>query len=338
MNSSLDKVQINTADKTELQKLQGIGSRRAERIIQYREVEGSFKDSQQLAKVTGISLDQAKYLSTAINWSIAKETYPSWLPPVLIVTVTLLVLFLSPLVREILSQLHKFDGSPISTISLAFNTAVLLLAFGSAALAFTWSMGPYLQGSGVRMITASLVITTSAFMILLVAGLLGIWLMPDSAGLLSHGLRVLPLLVTVVLVIYMLYGPQLIYRITQDTAQLIIAAKLFDLSLLPLAFAALVFCFVENGSQVILHLSLLWAGIMFTVQGFTLAKRSSCFTEALEALTSSNVTRELRDSIQLINKANPAAELRTHSGQIVVAIGGFTTLYAGMQLLHTTLA
>ncbi|CUH94133.1 hypothetical protein P22_0195 [Propionispora sp. 2/2-37] len=54
-----DRININQADKEELDKLPGIGPAMAERIIEYRETVGSFQDITDLKKVPGIG--EAKY-------------------------------------------------------------------------------------------------------------------------------------------------------------------------------------------------------------------------------------------------------------------------------------
>lgn len=49
-----DTININTADVTQLQTLNGIGEKKAEKIIQYREENGSFQSTDELKKVSGI--------------------------------------------------------------------------------------------------------------------------------------------------------------------------------------------------------------------------------------------------------------------------------------------
>jgi len=61
------KVNINTANKTELQKLKRIGPKKAERIIQYRLEHGDFKRIQDLTKVKGIGKKTVENLKDDIE-------------------------------------------------------------------------------------------------------------------------------------------------------------------------------------------------------------------------------------------------------------------------------
>lgn len=54
-----EKISINKADKTELDKLPGIGPAMAERIIEYRQANGAFKNLEELKNVPGIG--EAKF-------------------------------------------------------------------------------------------------------------------------------------------------------------------------------------------------------------------------------------------------------------------------------------
>ncbi|MGN0107805.1 MAG: ComEA family DNA-binding protein [Hominilimicola sp.] len=49
------KININSADETELVKLSGIGEALAQRIIKYREENGPFETIEEIMKVSGIS-------------------------------------------------------------------------------------------------------------------------------------------------------------------------------------------------------------------------------------------------------------------------------------------
>ena len=53
--SAADKININTASKEVLMsEIKGVGEKRAEAIIAYREQNGPFKSVDELAKVTGV--------------------------------------------------------------------------------------------------------------------------------------------------------------------------------------------------------------------------------------------------------------------------------------------
>lgn len=49
------KVNINTADKETLMTIKGVGEKRADAIIAYRESNGEFKSVEDLSKVSGVS-------------------------------------------------------------------------------------------------------------------------------------------------------------------------------------------------------------------------------------------------------------------------------------------
>ena len=53
VTAASDKVNINTADMTQLQSLTGIGAKKAQDIIDYREQNGPFKTPEDLANVSG---------------------------------------------------------------------------------------------------------------------------------------------------------------------------------------------------------------------------------------------------------------------------------------------
>lgn len=52
--SSIEKININTASAQDLQKISGIGEKRAEQIINYREQNGGFKSIDDLTNISGI--------------------------------------------------------------------------------------------------------------------------------------------------------------------------------------------------------------------------------------------------------------------------------------------
>ncbi len=49
-----EKVNINTASKSDLMKLKGVGRELAEKVIEYREKNGPFKTPEEIRKVSGI--------------------------------------------------------------------------------------------------------------------------------------------------------------------------------------------------------------------------------------------------------------------------------------------
>lgn len=64
-NGQEEKINLNTADLAQLQKIPGIGSVKAQEIIRYREEKGSFQKLEELQEITGIG---AKTVEQLINW------------------------------------------------------------------------------------------------------------------------------------------------------------------------------------------------------------------------------------------------------------------------------
>lgn len=62
-----DKININTADVTELQKLSGVGLKKAQDIINYREQNGNFKSIDDLVNVSGIGEKSIEKLKESIT-------------------------------------------------------------------------------------------------------------------------------------------------------------------------------------------------------------------------------------------------------------------------------
>lgn len=65
--TSNEKVNINTADLTQLQTLSGIGIKKAEAILTYREENGNFKSIEELKEVSGIGEKTVEKLRASIT-------------------------------------------------------------------------------------------------------------------------------------------------------------------------------------------------------------------------------------------------------------------------------
>lgn len=66
-SGTAEKININTADLTELQQLTGIGEKKAADIIKYREENGSFRAVEDLTKVSGIGEKTLENLKDSIT-------------------------------------------------------------------------------------------------------------------------------------------------------------------------------------------------------------------------------------------------------------------------------
>jgi competence protein ComEA len=63
-----DKININTADAVELDKLPGVGPSLAARIVEWRKNKGSFTDGTELKKVPGIGESKYQQIKDKIAW------------------------------------------------------------------------------------------------------------------------------------------------------------------------------------------------------------------------------------------------------------------------------
>ena len=65
--SKKDKININTASESELETLEGIGASLAEKIVEYREKNGKFKNIEDIKNVTGIGDSKFEVIKNKIN-------------------------------------------------------------------------------------------------------------------------------------------------------------------------------------------------------------------------------------------------------------------------------
>ena len=76
--SESGQININTASAKELQKLKGIGKKRAEQIVKDREVNGPFTSAQDLTRIKGIGKKTVeKNVAAIITGQDPKPTKPS---------------------------------------------------------------------------------------------------------------------------------------------------------------------------------------------------------------------------------------------------------------------
>ncbi|MCW5588634.1 MAG: helix-hairpin-helix domain-containing protein [Legionellales bacterium] len=67
-SADLEKVNINTSDAEQIQKIKGLGPKKALAIVEYRKANGNFKSLEDLAKVHGISEKLAQRIGEHITF------------------------------------------------------------------------------------------------------------------------------------------------------------------------------------------------------------------------------------------------------------------------------
>ncbi|MEM9102584.1 MAG: helix-hairpin-helix domain-containing protein [Pseudomonadota bacterium] len=70
LSQAVSKIAINTASAEEIaQKIKGIGIKKAQTLVEYREANGAFQDEASLTAVKGIGPSLAKKIAEAVNFS-----------------------------------------------------------------------------------------------------------------------------------------------------------------------------------------------------------------------------------------------------------------------------
>lgn len=70
--TAVEKVNINTADASELETVPGIGEVLAQRILAYREAHGAFREPEELLNVQGIGEKTLETMKECIIWEVAE--------------------------------------------------------------------------------------------------------------------------------------------------------------------------------------------------------------------------------------------------------------------------
>ena len=70
--TTVERVNINTADQQELETLPGVGEVIAQRIIAYREENGTFSAPEELLKIQGIGEKTLETLREFITWEVTE--------------------------------------------------------------------------------------------------------------------------------------------------------------------------------------------------------------------------------------------------------------------------
>lgn len=116
---------INLATREELQKIKGIGPKRAEQIIKYREEISDISTSTELIKASGLTSAQVEGISKTVDWSSTKKMagYDAG---------TVIVTLLSSIVT-IITGISQGKLSEANSTQILYNFGILLVIFSSVS-------------------------------------------------------------------------------------------------------------------------------------------------------------------------------------------------------------
>ena len=133
-NKQPERVAINTASVDEIGRLYGIGSKLAERIIEFRSESGLLRSPDDLAKVEGIGIHLALSLAPQIDWGATDEVDHREASPWALVVITLCLLASARWVWTRVDVLRWAVSSNQWTLAW-INVSILFTCFATA-----WAM------------------------------------------------------------------------------------------------------------------------------------------------------------------------------------------------------
>lgn len=320
MASSL--IKINEATAAELQQLPMIGPRRAERIIRYREEVSQITSEEELALATGLGITRARTLAARLEW--ASKPTPSFarlIPPVAIFLVSLALIFYGA---------HEITLGTAGPVGTMYNAAILMVLMACLST-IIGLLGRELNFAS-RLQRPTLIISIAAFSagFLMLLSLVLINVIIEQHG--QHILQTLKFVMYSGLVIYLLYGPDIHYRISIQQASpsgtLRRAAMIFDYVQIPLAWLAMILAWVVNTPSLIEEIFSLWAGVIFFFNGLEMAKGRSSWLATLSGKDRDRVhflVREEADTFEVdtrVQRMNGVILLLTGVALPVVALMG----------------
>ncbi len=276
MASSL--IPVNQATPEELQGLKGIGPKRSQRIIEYRERVSPIRNIDDLAAAAGISLRQANRLSPWIEWT-DRDTGRRHLviPAITILGSCLLVGY----------SLLKLDSGPGTLLSLIYNAALGLMVTGCLAL-ITEQVLTVLLKNRIRFryltaLTAGCL--ASGFLVLVTLSILSLY--PETRpGLTGQMLATVNFILFLLIMVYLLPVPALWFsRLNMDAdgirQRISTVTSGFDVSQFPLGLLVLFILTKLNSATLLEEIFAVWIGVILTSNGFDLFRGKSTWVHLL---------------------------------------------------------
>jgi competence ComEA-like helix-hairpin-helix protein len=347
MESSL--ININSASLEELQTINGIESRLASRIINFRNKAGAIVVKEQLFAVRGLGRKRIDRMAPAIDWSISDKQVVQGTTsqiPALVISVSifaLLLLLIYPMVELFFEEFIHWEDNALHWFTTAVNLLAILFTTSTLILILGWLLSIFF----VRSLTPGKIIQFSSgpaaifLLLLLVVSLVGYWFLNSYTDVAHYMLNLMVIVGSVLLLVYLQYGPQLLcvtrYHLNEQ------ASELFDYSLLPIAAANLLTALLETSMSPVVDVFLIWVGLLLISYGLTLTRGYSSYADLLHDIyTWPNILQnnpamvvQLSNTIQNIDKTRSQHAVFTVIGWATIAASSTVVLNGLYQLVYS---
>ncbi len=306
MASSL--IKINEATIEELQRLKGIGPKRAEYISAYRREITPICNTFDLAAATGLSLKASQDLASEIDWDVRDMEPRSFLP---ITITTLIAIWL------IFSGFEQITNEPWSPPGSYFNFAIALILMGGLAATGDIAIASVRQ----RPTETSIVFYIAVVSILLgfcvlIALLISGFLYEHPRNFKDALDGTVNFLGFTTLVLYLVYSPALFLRLgtaEKNVGRLQLAIDSYDYSLGIIAVLCGLVLVTQNTNLFVEEVFAIWCVTILFICGTDLVKDQSAFVSMLSELDQSRVRFSNRRTGLLDNLEN-----RTFAGWLAI--------------------
>ncbi|MAI42538.1 MAG: ComEA family DNA-binding protein [Candidatus Azotimanducaceae bacterium] len=303
---------INLATCEELQKIKGIGPKRAARIISYRNEISEISAPTELIAASGLSPLQVKELSKQIDWSPSQElvNYSSS---------TVIFTLLSSIVTIIFSFSHIMI-SPTTNTQYVLNLAIILVIFSACGNVIELFRGRKMPFWGLL---ALLLLMTGIFTLSILV------LLPSthelSPNIISSLKTALVLLVLLNFIVYLNIGPSLYlrYQLAKGASirTLRIAETLYGYTYIFLAFISFYILIFLNSELWYEELFSLWISFTLVLNGFEMLKGTSPFLFNLSSMEANRMRFLLRQETPY-ERPFPKPDRTTIIGNFYIVLGG----------------
>jgi competence ComEA-like helix-hairpin-helix protein len=271
-------IPINQATVIDLQSLHGIGPKRAERIVRYREEVSDIGNIHDLATATGMSLKQAGPLSQLVEWASPQPAFRIIATPILTIAGSFLLVLYG------FSELH-FNVTSLS--KLLYNLSLLMIMVGCTSL--TAEQLLFHISNRHRIFRPLAILSITAFLsgIVSLLSLVCITVILDlSPDLTIQMTATTNFLIFVFVIIYLINAPGIHLRRNNlyheaNSKNINIAAMLFDYGHLILGGLVFVMLTVFNSGLGIEEIFAIWASVLLASSGFEMARGRSAYISLL---------------------------------------------------------